>query len=849
MPRPLIRILLALLLGVAGVTAPAQDVGTDDFDGDEPGFGVPETGEGEIELEVARFGVGNVSRPGSWIGVLVTVRDLELTQRNVLLRIAGSDPDGDELLMDRVVTTNPGVGGGRQSFWLYTKLAYDIDRTEPITVRAYEATESGADLEEDLGYSPGRLLGSTMHIPQNGMVSLTTGLYGVVGQLPLGLNAYGVTPQQSDYPLSSHELTRVVDGLTTDTLPDAWQGLYPFDVLVWGGTIGAGRDPGALNTAQANAIAEWVRRGGHFMIVLPSAGQEWTASEGNPLVDLDLLPRASVERREGVDLEPYRDLLTRSPNVPLPASATVHVFEPADDAEPGEADAILSGPDGDCVVMRRRVGLGAVTVIGMDFEIAMFRDTRVARPRVLPEAETFWNRVLGRRGAASAVDGATAGFPSSRQIGPRRARVFDDAISGEIAKSGTALQGLLLAVVLFFVFWIVAGPGGFALLAQAKLKRMAWVGFLAVTGVFTLVAWTGALLMRPKSVDASHVSMTLQVHGEPIERTRSWVNVLVPKYGTARIELDGDAEGGTRAGGGLIAPWSPATSDLVTTQSFPDNRSYRASARSPDAMRVPARQTVKQFEIDWAGERRMGSIRVQSAPGDEPRLNLVYDEQRSWHYLEGELVHDFPSDLTEVKIILVQRLDPIRPRFSPADSYANVQIFTLGNTPWQPDRALSLQSLTNPAGTIPRDGLRGDTTLMDLLERGKDMGYGAGVTGGGSVLAQYSALWVLSQLPPAEFIDRDDGDLVALRRMTHGLDVGRWFARPCVIVLAQCTTQTRDPERANPVPLLVDGRAAPMTGRSIVAWVYPLPSDPPEWNPQTPGAGEGTAQGTTGDEI
>lgn len=817
LPRSLFRILTALLIGATWGVAPAQPL--DEVD----------AGTGDIELEVARFGVGNVARPGAWIGVLVTVRDLELTQRNVLLRIANPDPDGDELQMDRVVTTNPGVGGGRQSFWLYTKLAYDIDPTEPITVRAYEASESGSDLEEDLGYTPGRLLGATTIYPQNSMEALTTGLYGVVGQLPLGLNGYQVTPPQSDLPLSSHELTRVVDGLTTDTLPDAWQGLYPFEVLVWGGTIGAGRDPGALNTAQANAIAEWVRRGGHFVIVLPSAGQEWTAAEGNPLVDLDLLPRASVERREGVSLEPYRSMLTRSESVALPSSATVHVFEPASDAEPGEADPILSGPEGDCVVMRRRVGVGAVTVIGMDFEIAMFRDTRMARPRVLPEAEVFWNRVLGRRGAVSATDAVTAGFPSSRQVGPRRVRVYDDAIAGDIAKSGTALQGLLLAVVLFFVFWVVAGPGGFAMLAQAKLKRLAWVGFLAITGVFTLVAWSGALLMRPKSVDASHVSMTLQVHGEPTERTRSWANVLIPKYGTARIELDRE-----EARGGLIAPWSPATTDLVTSQSFPDNRSYRAPARSPDRMRVPARQTVKQFEIDWAGERRMGGIRVQAAPGDEPRLNLVHDDQRNWWYVEGDLVHDFPEELTDVRIVMVRGLNRIQQRVPTASSYASVQIFSLGSAPWRANAVLSMQSITNPA-TLDRTELIGDATLTDLLLQGREMSFGGGgVTQSNSKVAQYTALWLLGQLPPADFIEPrrggSAGDIAAQRRMTHGLDLGRWFSRPCVIVIGHCVTEGRDPERPNPVPLLVDGREAPMTGRSVVAWVYPLEPSPPEWD-------------------
>jgi hypothetical protein len=58
---------------------------------------------------------------------------------------------------------------------------------------------------------------------------------------------------------------------------------------------------------------------------------------------------------------------------------------------PGEAIRIFDGPEGNCVVARRLVGLGAVDLVGIDLNQA-FVD------RDMLDTDVFWNRVLGRRG-------------------------------------------------------------------------------------------------------------------------------------------------------------------------------------------------------------------------------------------------------------------------------------------------------------------------------------------------------------------------------------------------------------------------------------------------------------------
>lgn len=88
---------------------------------------------GEIQVSVAQYGLGNSPRAGDWAGVQVEILDSAPEQREVILRLAVRDADGDRALYDRVVTANPGV---EQSFWLYARLPYAAS-DEPQIGRAH----------------------------------------------------------------------------------------------------------------------------------------------------------------------------------------------------------------------------------------------------------------------------------------------------------------------------------------------------------------------------------------------------------------------------------------------------------------------------------------------------------------------------------------------------------------------------------------------------------------------------------------------------------------------------------------------------------------------------------------
>ena len=87
-------------------------------------------------------------------------------------------------------------------------------------------------------------------------------------------------------------------------------------------------------------------------------------------------------------------------------------------------------------------------------------------------------------------------------------------------------------------------------------------------------------------------------------------------------------------------------------------------------------------------------------------------------------------------------------------------------------------------------------------------------------------LSLFSVLPPPDVSPAMSGNIPHLRRSaTHGVDLSRWVTQPCVMVIGHMANPLSSP---SPVPITVDGEVIPTSGRTVVRWVYPLESNPPE---------------------
>lgn len=772
-------------------------------------------GTGDVQLSVMNLGVGGMIRSGDWTGIQVQMLDQGSSQREVILRVTIRDSDGDDAQFDRVVSANPGLP---QSFWLYCWVPFQFDQAS-FEIHAFEAQESGGTQDGQLGYRAGRLLGvASVYNPI--MRDPWVAIAGMVGTRQLGIDQYSITVDGRTWRPLGHELIRVAPGLTTNSLPDRWQGLLPLDFLVWGSSTLRDHDPSTLTPERARAIRHWIQQGGHLIIMMPPSDDPWFGGT-HPLKSV--LPDVErPTRKDGVDYESIRTLITESADIPLPKNGTLTTFKPASDAEPGTAVPILETVDGDVVAVRRHLGSGMVTVLGIDLGQGELR--RLG----LPDPESLWHRLLGMRG-----DIERPADMSEQLLSDVRSRTvleFDNEISGEIAKTGRAIQGVFFGLVVFLIYWIIAGPGGFALLKSRKKSQHAWVGFVVMIAVFTSLAWMGASMLRPKKVNITHLTLFEQVYGQSTSRARTWMSVMLPSYGQSEISLRDPDDASVLASGrmgNLITPWQPSTSSASIVTGFPDNTGYRIESRSPESIRVPTRATVKDFRVDWGGvsEWSMPHPVIDSESFIEKPLILDGD------HVSGELVHNLPGELTNLTFFIVSQQSPILRSGQQLQGRMISRV-----TSWSPQ--------------IPGGGW-GPGEVIEMLDytkstepvRGKQPYFTSAVRLGvdalsiqgsrGSVMSRLKAARLISQFDPPRYGVTNDpvGNRLARRRQMHGWDLGMWFTQPCLIVMGELETDAEDagPEGA-PIPIFVDGKKVPASGKTLVTWIYPFPANPPKFS-------------------
>lgn len=747
-----------------------------------------ETPSSEIAIAADFFGVGNVVRPGEWTGVRLRLTDTSDRPRAVLVRLthANLDPDGDAAQIQREVTLNPGVA---QSVWLYFRAPWTVDSASVfhVTVLAL-ATETA---EGDEGVAGGRQVGAGRVAPAS-VVGGANGLIGVVGRAPgAGLTAYSIRPEQVETHGTSHELIEVITDLEPGGLPDRWMGLRPFEAVAW-----LDGDPSELSESQSRAVREWVMRGGHLVIAVPAVGQMWSSPRNNPL--FDLLPAVTFDRREDVDLRTLQPALAPRMEGALPARATVHALRPVDDAEPADATVILAGPDGSPIAVRRTLGVGAVTLIGVDLA-----DPQLAT-RIDPQL--FWHRILGKRFDVFTREEMRLRATSQRaDFRVREPAWLDLDIPAQIVKEGRASVGVLLGLFVFALYLLLAGPIGFAILRKRQQTHHAWVAFVGVAGLFTMVAWGGATALRPTKAEIQHLTILNHVYGQPVQSASVWFSALLPGYSdrTLSVGEPGEDAGWTQT----LFPWEdPAT---TVRRRFPDARPYVIDARSPDTIRLPARSTVKQMRAEWLGGPRWS----MPTPLDG-RISLSETGERSG--LVGRLSHGLPGPLRNVRLILVRRQKPLLASLGDnSPMLAVTSAWSLANV-WAPGDVLDLSTLgAQNQGDLYFERLATDGRLRSQ----------AGETTSDSMTAgsRFEALTFYSSLKQPDYLaaQRLTQQPLLQRREMHGLDLSFWFTQPVFIIVGELE------DEPSPVPLRIDGEEVPVRGRTLVRWMYPLPASPP----------------------
>ncbi|MDZ4756383.1 MAG: hypothetical protein SGJ11_18060 [Phycisphaerae bacterium] len=812
----------------------------------------------EVKAELVSFGVGDCARPGDWIGVRIAATSTSAEVKKIELVLEAANADADVVENSLILT----VSGQRIERWVYIKLppssaAQTVVSSTVYLLRVFEVDEQGRRIDE---IANSRVNGSTAlstSIPVDQLVDLIL----VLGDSGLGLEGYsrgGVRGMGMLPSLNSTALT--VRGISPRELPDRWAGLSQYQAIIW---CDPRRLPSQLEGAQAEALKEWTRRGGTLVIGVagPNAFDAWFPAGAQPHPLSDILPSTPPQRREGVAIQDLLPILSKNQEVLNPkATFDIATFDaksldrgyrpfvalPSRKAPTGIALPREGTLDGTIVGIQRNLGRGQVVVLGIDVDsIGKSGLQRVG----LPQADVFWNRILGRRGDVPSSEDLNvledAGHvnstpPSTSALGS------GETVMKLIGISTKAAVGILSAATLFGTYWLLSGPLGFTGLKHFRRERHSWVLFVVFAFLFTAIAWIGGALLGRTAPSLQHLTVIDQLAFDPAETDPnagvppqtaiSWFSAFLPGYSPTRVRV-GVGEKDSGETGDLLASWAKPPSG--SGDAFPNRDRYVVPTEHQNDYAVPSRATSVDFVARWRGtiEPSWGGL-IRMASDAPVRLRIDPSGPSPVLQLSGSLIHDLPGDLKHLTVILVSPYRTPLPTFRrnnplplPALNSEAMPLYGLlarksSTSPWKPGVPLNLDEVFPEEFRTARIGKSMDlATEIAKLYRGpilqQNMIYG--VTGehlGEDALRRYlESLSLYSMLEPPDWIKDPNSQVEsarAEREHAREIDLGPWFTRPCIIIMGFLEGHPI------PIPVKIDGSTVASEGMTLYRWICPL---------------------------
>ena len=793
--------------------------------------------EDAVEMRLEAFGALNAFRPGDMVGIRVQAQSRLPEPVECLLQWELPNADGDMVSHVRSITLAPGQKASR---WLYARLPPEPPTTlagEVFTLRAFEARD-GRRVRElgSLRFRVGDAAQPTTP------VDLRDGLIGLIGEGRMGLEPLESTFEGDRIP-SMAEATRLARVAKPLDLPDRWEGLSSLETLVWGGRAG----PQGVPDDRLQALRQWIERGGHLVVVLPEGSDAWGLRGAKHGLS-DLLPTTGSKVVEGLGVRDLLPLLSKRDDLRRgDARVSATVFDPRGMDRgwapllwlPRGGDPALRAVQGQALVVQRLLGAGRVTLVGLDVD-ALHRQALSGRG--LPDADTFWNAVLGRRADAPLEADYRAWNEAQprrlvRAVGAQRDAGQPDFIRDALASGSSGGWRALLVAGFLVVYMVLAVPLPWFLLRAKRLLRWIWPTFAAVALLASIAAWGLVSSVGGPDTAVRHLTVLDAVEDgstEPTVRGVSWISAALGGFGTASLRL-GDA-----GGRDLLIDWSPPG---VPRQAFPDTAQGERAVDVPGELQVPARSTTTDLQAWWTRPPPPAWGRVVQQDPTSPVRAVTRTGSSPRMALEGTLRHTLPGPLREVTLVHVGPFT-WQPR---GWSDANGGQITPSALPPRPARIatvrewdggpLDVAAVLYPSGSVLEKSrpvhpgsLDQGSLVTGLAEKYTDplrseLNRLAPIVPGASTNSAPDALQMLSlfqMLQPPEYRrDATQGvDAVrVVRSLGRELDLSAWFTRPCLIVTGFLDDQPL------PVPLALDGDRTESRGRIMVRWILPLPAE------------------------
>lgn len=552
--------------------------------------------------DVESVGFEHVYRPGCWTPMVVRLNPTGATTFRGKIAVYQDDLDHDHPIFTRTIDLGgkgeAGAAGADRTtrFWMYFIPQPRLDEDPKHNLRVYLTTEDGKQVTR-LPMND-QLITVDDQSPSHGTKLVLT----VVDQSrpifapymrgdPIGLKE---TVYPIQVPISNVE----------HMLPESVLGYEAVDAVVW-----CDADPARLSPAQRQALEEYVRRGGKLVVCQSTRANVWqmVARPGEKGFG-SLLPVDVKDIGKADDITPLKRIvdnastaITFEANRPKWKDIAAGPYDIAE-AQPKPLANVVEyeQPErkGRPWLVRGAYGTGSVTWVAQDLGDPILTSRAGVAGTEKASEDYKWMYVWDR-----VMDWANASQPGNDKIVSQSYRIRYAGSTGTYPLGKNYLAGmefgqrsaayLSLAILLFIVYWVVAGPGSYIYLATRKRTGTSWFAFALAAIVATVATALIVKVVLRGPPEIHHVTFVRAAPGEPVV-AHAMFGLYIPRDADERVSLKNPSKNATS--------FVTAFPTITPTDEGAPPVEYRVPTDDPAAVTFPFRSTLKKMQARYVGD-------------------------------------------------------------------------------------------------------------------------------------------------------------------------------------------------------------------------------------------------------
>ncbi len=321
------------------------------------------------------------------------------------------------------------------------------------------------------------------------------------------------------------ERPKVVVDVPLEQLPDRWEGLASFDLLIINDT-----DTSKMTPEQAAALHTWVEKGGR--LVLGGGAGAGAVLSGIP----ESLRPVSLNGSQDIDTDALQGLAQ------FAGADAVKVPGPFVVAKTAPQDWVVLASDGPLpLIVERGVDAGRVLFSALDLAAPPFEGW--------PGTGQLWYTLAGQYATYN------PNLPQDSSVRQMRSGSFYGAVANIPSLALPSIQGLS---VLLAIYILLVGPVNYLILRRARRLHLAWVTIPVITLAFTGGAFGLGYLMRGNDLILNKVAV-VQIPSSGTALVNSYVGLFSPSQQSYSVEVQGDGLVSPSDSGGYYGPYGGVT--------------------------------------------------------------------------------------------------------------------------------------------------------------------------------------------------------------------------------------------------------------------------------------------------